>query len=442
MSAPGENHQINEKAPLEAGPSNALPNTPARRDSLKRKEPHDGFEEDSQTLGYPHNLANIYPRKRCRTPSSEKGKGKATARKSTPLVLEDSATEDWILVHNTNSPNATINEPPRTPSPGAETAGAPTPATEITDSPLLVTAPIPLTDDSPSKGATPVVESIELDGATTPVDTSTEERTEAADVSKPEPEPKPAQPPALESNEVSKPAAFGKTSAFTPVPSFQNISFQKPIASPFATRGFADFAGNKSPFSAFKTSQTVPQKANRPVWLSGNDDTPNMTGSPNASEEVEEEHALTQAKSTAKPVENRVTGEENEDVKMELKGVKLYVKREDKPFAEGMVGHCKLLKDRITLEERLLFRREPLWKISMNARVNPSLRCSFDPTENVLRVVTQEPKTGGSTTSTEQKSLEIVIYAMKPGRSCSKQDFKAFSETLIKNPRLKPSSSA
>jgi hypothetical protein len=48
-----------------------------------------------------------------------------------------------------------------------------------------------------------------------------------------------------------------------------------------------------------------------------------------------------------------VTGEENEDTEMELKGVRLYVKRGEKPFAEGMVGHCKLLKDRTTLEERL-----------------------------------------------------------------------------------------
>lgn len=38
---------------------------------------------------------------------------------------------------------------------------------------------------------------------------------------------------------------------------------------------------------------------------------------------------------------------------MELNSVKLYIKRGDKPFTEGIVGHFKLLKDRTTLDERL-----------------------------------------------------------------------------------------
>jgi hypothetical protein len=41
---------------------------------------------------------------------------------------------------------------------------------------------------------------------------------------------------------------------------------------------------------------------------------------------------------------------------MELKNVKLFTKRGNKPFTEGVVGHLKLLADRTTLEERL---REP-----------------------------------------------------------------------------------
>lgn len=48
-----------------------------------------------------------------------------------------------------------------------------------------------------------------------------------------------------------------------------------------------------------------------------------------------------------------VTGEEEEDVQQELKGVKLFIKRGNKPFASGMVGHLKLLSDRKTLKERL-----------------------------------------------------------------------------------------
>lgn len=37
----------------------------------------------------------------------------------------------------------------------------------------------------------------------------------------------------------------------------------------------------------------------------------------------------------------------------ELKGAKLFVKRGDKEFSTGMLGHVKLLKDKTTGEERL-----------------------------------------------------------------------------------------
>ena len=48
-----------------------------------------------------------------------------------------------------------------------------------------------------------------------------------------------------------------------------------------------------------------------------------------------------------------VTGEEAESVQRDLKGVKLFVKRGNKPFASGMVGHLKLLSDKETSKERL-----------------------------------------------------------------------------------------
>jgi hypothetical protein len=38
---------------------------------------------------------------------------------------------------------------------------------------------------------------------------------------------------------------------------------------------------------------------------------------------------------------------------LELKGVKLYIKRGDKPFADGVIGHIKLLSNKTTLDERL-----------------------------------------------------------------------------------------
>ena len=48
-----------------------------------------------------------------------------------------------------------------------------------------------------------------------------------------------------------------------------------------------------------------------------------------------------------------LTGEENEDLEQEIKGVKLFVKRGDKPFSDGMPGHLKLLSDKTTLDQRL-----------------------------------------------------------------------------------------
>lgn len=48
-----------------------------------------------------------------------------------------------------------------------------------------------------------------------------------------------------------------------------------------------------------------------------------------------------------------ITGEEDEDVKAELKGAKLFVKRGDGEFSTGMLGHIKLLAHRTDGSERL-----------------------------------------------------------------------------------------
>ena len=48
-----------------------------------------------------------------------------------------------------------------------------------------------------------------------------------------------------------------------------------------------------------------------------------------------------------------VTGEEDEDVEMELKGAKIFVKRGSHDFCEGILGNVKLLKRRDTGEERV-----------------------------------------------------------------------------------------
>jgi hypothetical protein len=131
------------------------------------------------------------------------------------------------------------------------------------------------------------------------------------------------------------------------------------------------------------------------------------------------------------------------------------VKRGDKPFSDGMLGHIKLLSNRTTLDERIckipqlispslrcfffkkrsfvVFRREPLWKVSMNIRVHPTVRCSFVAEENVFRIVLKEAVGGignvgssaaaaeladsqagtGDTVQTENMNQEVVVYALK-----------------------------
>ena len=44
---------------------------------------------------------------------------------------------------------------------------------------------------------------------------------------------------------------------------------------------------------------------------------------------------------------------ENEDVELEHKGVKLCVKRCEKPFSDGVAGHVKLLSNKATFDEQL-----------------------------------------------------------------------------------------
>lgn len=48
-----------------------------------------------------------------------------------------------------------------------------------------------------------------------------------------------------------------------------------------------------------------------------------------------------------------MTGEEGEQVEMELKGLKLFVKRGSNAFSEGIFGHIKLLSNLETQEQRL-----------------------------------------------------------------------------------------
>ncbi|KAG8221083.1 hypothetical protein J3R82DRAFT_2600 [Butyriboletus roseoflavus] len=144
------------------------------------------------------------------------------------------------------------------------------------------------------------------------------------------------------------------------------------------------------------------------------------------------------------------TGEEDEDVEAELKGVKLFVKRGRKEFTDGMYGHIKILAQKsappkigngdpqeteaeTNSRTRLLFRRDPLGQVSMNVGLHPTVRCHFDSAENILRVIMVEQVT---TDGKDPREDGIVIYALKPGRA-QKADFQSFTKTLCDHDGLK-----
>jgi hypothetical protein len=123
-----------------------------------------------------------------------------------------------------------------------------------------------------------------------------------------------------------------------------------------------------------------------------------------------------------------LTGEEDEDVELDLRGAKLFVKRGDNPFSDGMLGHIKLLSNKTTLDERLrepwkstawrvahcilVFRREPLWKVSMNIRMHSNVHCTFDEEENALRLVLKEFIEEVGVPKKDWRG-EVVVYALK-----------------------------
>ncbi|KAJ4473365.1 hypothetical protein C8J55DRAFT_433660 [Lentinula edodes] len=78
-------------------------------------------------------------------------------------------------------------------------------------------------------------------------------------------------------------------------------------------------------------------------------------------------------------------GEEDEDVQRVLRGIELLVKRGSNDYSSGILGQVKYLSGKKTSVDRLLFRREPLQKVSMNIRLQPAVRCIFNPQECILR---------------------------------------------------------
>ncbi|EKM50585.1 uncharacterized protein PHACADRAFT_263946 [Phanerochaete carnosa HHB-10118-sp] len=121
------------------------------------------------------------------------------------------------------------------------------------------------------------------------------------------------------------------------------------------------------------------------------------------------------------------TGEEDEDVKAELKGAKLFIKRGNGEFSTGMIGHIKLLSHKTEKSERLVFRREPVWKVSMSVGLCPTVRCSFSDDQSVLRVALKEVVLSDGEAAVQQ---QVVLYALKRGR-VPRDEFAAFAQEVM-----------
>ena len=53
-----------------------------------------------------------------------------------------------------------------------------------------------------------------------------------------------------------------------------------------------------------------------------------------------------------------------------------------------------------------MFRREPVWKVTMSVRLRPTVRCAFDEAQGALRVTLKEPVE-------ETQGEQVVIYALR-----------------------------
>ncbi|PPQ95971.1 hypothetical protein CVT26_016187 [Gymnopilus dilepis] len=416
-----------EEVPVSRGDLPAAIQKPVRTNSLKRKIPHDGFDEpEKEPLGYPHNLANIYPNKRSRTPSSDSDSTTSNPKPTTILnaVISRAMEQDIDIPLVSSDPQpmmatSPVTDPPRTPSPAVDES---TPReTEVMSDPLDQIAEPPASLLPPHVAEIPRVEP-----------------------------PRPISPRPVTPKPFASPSTGFGSYAVTAMNS--KPATPKPFASP--SGGFAAFASPSSPFATLGKPKELSSKTVRSIWSSGDLKAHQNEGEPaNVLGEAfkplsEDDHVLGEAKATPlHPSEKytHVTGEEDEEVVLEQKGVKLYTKRGDKPFSEGVVGHMKLLSNRTTHEERILFRREPLWKVSMNVRVRPSVHCTYAPEEHALRLVLTEASSETQMTEDSKPETsvkqEVVVYAMKPGRSCSKQDFKVFAEALLERSQFKETSS-
>ncbi|KAI0741812.1 hypothetical protein C8Q80DRAFT_1196397 [Daedaleopsis nitida] len=198
---------------------------------------------------------------------------------------------------------------------------------------------------------------------------------------------------------------------------------------------FHAFSGRSTAFattSPFATFQQAPIWSTSANTLNGSHDAD--TGSSPTRAFLESNPLAAASRSAAVQKVVTVTGEEDEEVVTELKGAKVFVKRGNRDFCEGILGNVKLLKHKETGAERILFRREPVWKVTMSVRLRPTVRCLFDETQGALRVTLKEPL---EDTLEEQ----LVVYALRRGKS-SRMEFADFAEAILESARSQEQSRA
>ncbi|KAL1751003.1 hypothetical protein FB107DRAFT_251759 [Schizophyllum commune] len=364
------------------------------------------------------NLKQIYPHKRMRTPTPPPDPALLPQHAPEPEASVEPAPQVLVEAHPVQQETAIIVDV-QTSVKGAEVAA-------------LDENPAPQVDAlaSPKPGA--VASSDEQTETTSEKTNAAAEQarpTDAASTSQAA-EAGPSTPP----SEPAVPAPFPKVSpAFElKAPSNRPKTPETPKPTSSRGRGFAAFAGSASPFAKLATPKAGSSTA--PAWASPNAADSNgppawvdptssawaerKTGSPVAKKAV----ALEPQVFTAPVAHSYSTGEEDEDATLEIRAIRLYTKRGSKGFSEGLVGTMKVLRHKETQKQRLLFRRDPLFQVAMNVRVQEGMRCIYDAKDRVVRIVTREPSSEGTP--------EIVIYAMKPSRSCPKTKFEEFGEAL------------
>ncbi|KAI0831893.1 hypothetical protein BC628DRAFT_1350403 [Trametes gibbosa] len=162
---------------------------------------------------------------------------------------------------------------------------------------------------------------------------------------------------------------------------------------------FQAFSGTTSAFGSVSTEFTN----KGPAWSAPSSEAQIASGA-SASDPLA-------AQSYSTTTHTNITGEEDEEVVTELKGAKVFIKRGERDFCEGILGNVKLLKHKETGHERILFRREPVMKVSMNVPLRPLVRCSFDEVQGQLRIALMERVEDAA------QQERVAVYALKVRRS-------------------------